>query len=173
MHFTHNSCVFITLFKTGLCKSGFLSTLLENSVFVFLRFLFWIRWRSSRTDVFCEKGVLRNFTKFTGKHLFQSLFFNKVAGLRPATLLKMWLWHRCFPVIFVKFLRPPLFTEHLRWLLLSMSSLEATYMCIVYCVLYWFCSHFIKIICKHKKLGIKIRLWLKAKNMLPEKFYIF
>ena len=87
-------------------------------------------------QVFCEKSALRNFTKFTGKHLFQSPFFNKVAGLRLATLLKMRLWHRCFPVIFVKFLRPPLFTEHLRWLLLSMSSLEATYMCIVYCVLY-------------------------------------
>ena len=35
--------------------------------------------RSSRPDVFCEKGVLRNFAKFTGKHLRQSLFFNKVA----------------------------------------------------------------------------------------------
>ena len=30
---------------------------------------------------------LRNFTKFTGKHLYQSFFFNKVAGVRPATLL--------------------------------------------------------------------------------------
>ena len=28
-----------------------------------------------------KKGVLRNFTKFTGKHLCQCLFFNKVAGL--------------------------------------------------------------------------------------------
>ena len=37
--------------------------------------------RSSRQEVFCKKGVLRNFTKFTGKHLCQSLFFNKVAGL--------------------------------------------------------------------------------------------
>ena len=36
---------------------------------------------SSRPEVFCKKGVLRNFTKFTGKHLRQSLFFNKVAGL--------------------------------------------------------------------------------------------
>ena len=27
--------------------------------------------------------VLKNFTKFTGKHLGQSLFLNKVAGLRP------------------------------------------------------------------------------------------
>ena len=26
----------------------------------------------------CEKGVLRNFTKFTGKHLCQGLFFNKL-----------------------------------------------------------------------------------------------
>ena len=34
------------------------------------------------------KGALRNFAKFTEKHLCQSLFFNKVAGLRPATLLK-------------------------------------------------------------------------------------
>ena len=38
--------------------------------------------RSSRPEVFCKKGVFRNFTKFTGKHLYQSLFFNKVAGLR-------------------------------------------------------------------------------------------
>ena len=44
--------------------------------------------RSSLSKVFCKKGVLKNFTKFTGKHLCQSLFFNKVAGLRPATLLK-------------------------------------------------------------------------------------
>ena len=28
--------------------------------------------RSSRPDMFCEKGVLRNFTKFIGKHLCQS-----------------------------------------------------------------------------------------------------
>ena len=27
------------------------------------------------------KSVLRNFTKFAGNHLFQSLFFNKIAGL--------------------------------------------------------------------------------------------
>ena len=31
------------------------------------------RDRSSRPEVFCEKGVLRNFAKLTGKHLCQSL----------------------------------------------------------------------------------------------------
>ena len=31
-------------------------------------------FRSSRPEVFCKKGVLRNFAKFTGRHLCQSLF---------------------------------------------------------------------------------------------------
>ena len=34
-------------------------------------------YRSSRPDVFCKKGALRNFAKFTRKHLCQSLFFTK------------------------------------------------------------------------------------------------
>ena len=38
--------------------------------------------RSCRPKVFCKKDILRNFAKFTGKHLCQSLFFNKAAGLR-------------------------------------------------------------------------------------------
>ena len=60
-----------------------------------------------------KKGVLGNFAKFAGKHLCQSLFLNKVAGLRLATLLKKRIWHRCFPVNFAKFLRAPFVTEHL------------------------------------------------------------
>ena len=56
--------------------------------------------------------LLTNFAKFIGKHLCQSLFFNKVAGLRSATLLKKRLWHRCFPVNFAKFLRTSFFIQH-------------------------------------------------------------
>ena len=45
-------------------------------------------------------GVLRNFTKFTGKQLCQGLFFNKVdTGVF---------------LFFSKFIRTLLFTEHLR-----------------------------------------------------------
>ena len=62
---------------------------------------------SSRPEDLCKIYVLENFTKFTGKQLCHSLFFNKVAGLRPAALSKKRLWHRCFPVNFVKFLRAP------------------------------------------------------------------
>ena len=39
--------------------------------------------------------------------MYQSLFFNKFAGLRPTTLVKERLWHRFFPVNFVKFLKTP------------------------------------------------------------------
>ena len=48
-----------------------------------------------------KKGVLKNFMKFTGKHLCQSLSLDKVACLMPVNYLK-----RDFPsaqVFFYKF----------------------------------------------------------------------
>ena len=62
-----------------------------------------------------EKGVLRNFTKFTGKHLCQNL--------RPATLSNKRLWHRCFSVKFAKFLRTA-FLQNTSWRLLLNLSLR-------------------------------------------------
>ena len=55
--------------------------------------------------MFCKKSVLRNFATFSGKDLSQCLLFNKVASLRPATLLKKRLWDRCLPMNFANFLR--------------------------------------------------------------------
>ena len=40
-------------------------------------------------------------------------------GLRPETLLKKRLWHRCFPVNSTKFLGTAFLKENLRWLLLK------------------------------------------------------
>ena len=54
----------------------------------------------------CRKGVIRNFPKFTERHLCQSLLLKR-------------LWHRCFPVNFGKFVRTPFLTEYLWWLLLA------------------------------------------------------
>ena len=54
--------------------------------------------------MFFNIGSLKNFAKFTRKHLRQSFFFNKVAGLRP--------------VNFAKSSRTPIFIEHLWWLLM-------------------------------------------------------
>ena len=45
-------------------------------------------YRSSHRRCSVRKGVLRNIAKFTGKHLCQSLFFNKVAVLRSVTIKK-------------------------------------------------------------------------------------
>ena len=74
--------------------------------------------RSSRPEVLCKKGVLKNFEKSRGKHLCQSLFFNNVASLRQKRLCR-----KCFPVNFAKFSRTPFFIEHLRWLLLYSGDL--------------------------------------------------
>ena len=47
------------------------------------------KYRSNHGRCSIEKGVPKYFAKFTRKHLCWSLFFNKVAGQRPATLLKI------------------------------------------------------------------------------------
>ena len=39
------------------------------------------RGQKQYPETLCKRGALRNFTKFTGKHLCQRLFLNKVAGL--------------------------------------------------------------------------------------------
>ena len=72
--------------------------------------------------MFYKKSILENSAKFTGKHLYQSLFFNKVEGLSPATLIKKRLWHRCFPVNFMKFLRTPFLQNTSRLLLKTAVS---------------------------------------------------
>ena len=89
--------------------------------FAFIRTNFQRKMRMKPTsclrEVFCKEGVLRNFAKFTVKHLCQSFFLNKVADLGPASPLKKTLWHRFFPVNFAKLLKTSNtpFTEHLRW----------------------------------------------------------
>ena len=58
-----------------------------------------------------EKCVLKHSEKFSGKPLCRNYFFNKIAGSRPATLLKKRSCQRCLPVNIAKF-----FNKHLRWL---------------------------------------------------------
>ena len=64
-----------------------------------------------------KKVFLKN-SQNSQENMCQSLFFNKVAGLRLTTLLKKRLWHRCFPVNFAKLLRISFFVEHHWWPLL-------------------------------------------------------
>ena len=68
--------------------------------------------RSCRLQMFFKIGALKYVANFTEKHLCHSIFFNKVADLRPATLLKKTLRQRCSSANFGKFFRAVFFTEH-------------------------------------------------------------
>ena len=68
-----------------------------------------------------KKGVLRNLAKFTGKHLCQRFFFNKVAG-QACNFIKKESLAQVFSCEFCQISKNNFLTEHLR-----------------YWLLYWFC----------------------------------
>ena len=87
-------------------------TLVKNKTPVKLQaWNFTSKTKSSYRRCSFKKGVLKKFAKFTGKHLYWSLFFHNVTSQKLATLLKERLHYRCFPVHFAKFLRTP-FSEN-------------------------------------------------------------
>ena len=55
------------------------------------------KYQKQPPQLFYEKGVPRNSTKFTRKHLCLSPFFNKFAGLRPGHTVKVGPRIRCNP----------------------------------------------------------------------------
>ena len=63
--------------------------------------------KSSSSGMFYKIDVLKIFTKFTGKHLYGSLF------LEACNFVKTKLRHRCF-LCFCKILENIYFIEHLR-----------------------------------------------------------
>ena len=99
--------------RTSLKKMIFI---LENMVFLLGYHIDWHSRKSSKSShrrCSIRKGVLRNFAKFTGKDLWQSLSFNKVTGLRPATLLKKETLVQMFSCEFCEISKNIFFTEHL------------------------------------------------------------
>ena len=116
--------------------------------------------RSSHQRCSIRKGIFRNFAKFTGKHLCQSIFFNKVAGLRPATLLKKRLWHRCFPANFAKFLRTPFLQNTSLFSYSSVSSIKFLFSRFI-CVATIFMG------------AIKFTSWVNAHFLSHESFHTF
>ena len=73
-----------------------------------------------------EKGVLKNYKKFTGRHLCWSLFFNKIAGLRAFNFIKKKYQRSCFPVKVAKFFRAPTFKNIREQLLLYLHVILFT-----------------------------------------------
>ena len=64
---------------------------------IFIRRVCLCQYRSQ--EVFYKKGVIENFPKFTGKHQYQSLLFNKIEGLDLLTNIisrKIKTFQQCF-----------------------------------------------------------------------------
>ena len=107
-----------------------------NNHFLNLRTLWWFSYFLIAQKTGVEKGIAEEVAEGCSvKKMFleiskihrktpmpESLFY-KVAGLRPTTLLKKRLWHRCFSVNFEKFLRTPLLIKYLWWLRLALEKI--------------------------------------------------
>ena len=79
----------------------------------------WVFWQKQSPEVFSE--ISQNSQENTSARDF----LNEVADLRPVTLFKKCLWHRCFPVNFGKFLRTPFLQKTSGQLFLFWSSFQA------------------------------------------------
>ena len=79
-------------------------------------------YKSSHRRCSIRKGSLRNFGKFTGKHLYQDLFLNKVTGL-SGNFIKEETQTKVFSCGFCEISENNLFTEHL-WATVSAHSLQ-------------------------------------------------
>ena len=98
----------------------------------------FLRTNSTKLNVFGTKNIFISFSKVLRKVLMfsQYIFVYHILyvynfRLKSCTAtgdqnwkshiggisLKRKLWQRCFPIIFVKFLKTLFFVEHLRWLL--------------------------------------------------------
>ena len=78
--------------------------------------IYTISYRSSRSQMFFKIGVLK-FRYYRRKTPVVESVFN----------IKKRVQHRCFSVKLTKFLRTPIFTEILRWLLLSYENAHLSY----------------------------------------------
>ena len=71
-------------------------------------------FRSSCVEVFCRKGVLRNFTKFKGKHL--CTVFILINFIKKETLAQV------FSCEIYEISKNTFLTEHRQWLLLGFGA---------------------------------------------------
>ena len=69
-------------------------------------------FKNSCPEVLCKNGVLKNFPKFTGKHLCQGLKPEACKFIKNETLTQV------FSSEFNELIKETFFVEHLWWLLL-------------------------------------------------------
>ena len=116
--------------------------------------------------MFFQIGVPKNFAIFTGKHLCWSLFLIKLQAFRSITLLQIDSNTGFFPVKFANFLRTLCFTEHIRWLHLSVMISVTAYILLT-CIANFFLlaqnfamTQFLSCLIREKAFFLMIRLRL-------------
>ena len=77
--------------------------------------------RSSSPEVFCKKGVLRNFAEFTGKHLCIILFLIQ-SQASACNFIQKETHAQVFSCEFYEISKNTFLIEHSRWLLLQCSK---------------------------------------------------
>ena len=78
-------------------------------------------FRSSRPEVFCNKGALRDFAKFTENTCARTSLLLKLQAKVSNFIYKETL-AQVFPVNFARFLRTNFLTEHHWWLFLVLQN---------------------------------------------------
>ena len=86
---------------------------LKNSVLILKKFK--VKNKEAVAQRCYVQNLLLKISQIHRKIPVPESLFNKVAGMRPTTLLKKRFWHRYFPVNFAEFLRKPLLTKPLLW----------------------------------------------------------
>ena len=108
-----------------------------------------VKTKSSHRQCSLRKGFLRNFAEFTGKHLCQCLYFNKVAGL-ACNLVKIETLAQVFSCEFSKVSKYSFFIEYV-WGTASIKHTQDGYILFVF---FYFqvscnCSNSLKLEVKH------------------------
>ena len=85
----------------------------------------WPVFNKQPPELFCKKRCSQKCRKIHRKTPLPESLFNKVGGLRPATLLKRDSGTGVLQLVFAAFLRTPFLIEHLWWLLLTCDDSKA------------------------------------------------
>ena len=81
--------------KTKYIKNDFLKRMVIKEIEIFIR----IKFRSSRSEVFLGKGVLKICSKFTGEHSSRSVILITLQN----NFVEITIWHGCSPLKFAAY----------------------------------------------------------------------
>ena len=102
-----------------------------------------LKVRSSRSKVFCKKGVFKKFPKITSKTPVPESLFQHSCRAQACNFIKKEFLAQVFSMNFAKFLRTPFLTEYIWRLLLKSVKTACLYFLFSLFQILW-SKHFFK-----------------------------